>query len=567
MHPPTRLAGRGGVPTALLLAFGLALVPSGCTDAARDARAAEGDGVSQDDLGSALVARLDTLSDATIDSVYARPATPLWVDDGGLTATGRSALDALTRGEAEGIATTRYGVDELRALEADRSSTQSDLARLEVDITRALSLFTRDLALGVVASTGFEPGWELDSLDNGALPAAPANGEAVLDRLNTLRPQTEQYGRLQDVLASLGEIREQGGWPAVRLADGTFQVGDSAAAVGRLRARLLQSASADERRLAAEGGQRPERFDAALGQSLSSFQGRHDIELDGVLGPGTAEQLDVPVEARITEVELALERWRWLPADLGPLAVVVNTPERRVHVVQDGAVTLSMKSIIGQRDWRTALFQDEMEEIVVNPYWNIPETILGAETLPKALADADYLRENDFEVVDPETGEVVPLEDVRWDEVAIDSIAPDSTVVRGFPYRIRQRPGGKNALGTMKFMFPNEHAIYLHDTPADHLFHERLRTFSHGCVRLERPVELAHLLLRESSSHSPSEFDSLLASGEEHVLLLEPVPVYLIYQTVWVDESGAPTFTPDVYDRNTEARQALASAMAPPVER
>lgn len=170
-------------------------------------------------------------------------------------------------------------------------------------------------------------------------------------------------------------------------------------------------------------------------------------------------------------------------------------------------------------------------------------------------------------MVDLETQEVVPLDDVRWDEVAIDAVGPDSTVLRGFPYRIRQKPGDKNALRAMKFMFPNEHAIYLHDTPADHLFHERLRTLSHGCVRLEQPVELAHILLRESSTHSPSEFDALLASGEEHVLPLDPVPVYLIYQTVWVDESGVPTFTPDVYDRNTEARQALTSAMAPGTDR
>ncbi|MEX2471603.1 MAG: L,D-transpeptidase family protein [Gemmatimonadota bacterium] len=132
---------------------------------------------------------------------------------------------------------------------------------------------------------------------------------------------------------------------------------------------------------------------------------------------------------------------------------------------------------------------------------------------------------------------------------------------------MRQKPGDKNALGAMKFMFPNEHAIYLHETPADHLFHERLHTLSHGCVRLEQPVELAHILLRESSTHSPSEFDVLLASGEEHVLPLDPGPVYLIHQTVWVDESGVPTFTPDVYDRNTEARQALTSAMAPGTDR
>lgn len=564
MHRRTTTAGPGRVFPALLFVLGLTLTTSGCAGDARGARA--DDGESGDDLGTTLGARLDALSDASLDSVYARPPKPLWVDDGGLTATGRTALDALDGAAAEGIATTRYGLDELRALASDADRTRSELAQLEIDVTRALALFAQDLADGVAASNGFQPGWELDSLDNGGLPQSPGNGEAVLERLNLLRPQIEQYGRLQDVLAGLQEIRGRGGWPAVRLAEGALEVGDSAAVVTRLRARLLESLNADERRLAAEGEGTPGRFDAALERSLSAYQARHDIEEDGTFGPATAEQLDAPVEDRIAEVELALDRWRWLPGDLGSLAVVVNTPERRVHVVQDGVVTLSMRSIVGQYDWKTVLFQDAMEEIVVNPYWNIPESILKAETLPKALADPDYLRTNDFELVDLQTHEVVPLDDVRWDEVAIDAVGPDSTVLRGFPYRIRQKPGEMNALGAMKFMFPNEHAIYLHDTPADHLFHERLRTLSHGCVRLEQPVQLAHILLRESSTHSPSEFDALLASGEEHVLPLDPVPVYLIYQTVWVDEAGVPIFTPDVYDRNTEARQALTSAMASGME-
>lgn len=275
--------------------------------------AAEGKGedVSGDDLSAALTVRLDDLSKASLDSVYARPPIPLWLEDGGLTATGRAVLDALDSAAAEGIATTRYGVDELRALESHTDRTPSDLARLEIDLTRALALYAQDLASGVAASTGFEPGWELDSLDNGALPQSPRNGEAVLERLSLLRPQIEQYGRLQEVLAGLHEIRGRGGWPAVRLGEGALEVGDSAAAVARLRARLLESLNADERRLAAEGEGIPGRFDAALERSLSSFQLRHDTEEDGTFGPATARQLDVSVEDRIAEVELALDRWRW----------------------------------------------------------------------------------------------------------------------------------------------------------------------------------------------------------------------------------------------------------------
>ncbi|HUE96569.1 MAG TPA: L,D-transpeptidase family protein, partial [Longimicrobiaceae bacterium] len=324
--------------------------------------------------------------------------------------------------------------------------------------------------------------------------------------------------------------------------------------------RLRQSLSEDERRLASEGEGHPAVFDEALLQSLSSFQGRHDIVRDSVLGPETIEVLNTSVEDRIAAVEVALERWRWLPADLGDLAVLVNTPGREVHVLKDGVPHLSMKVIIGQQEWETVLFQGEMDEIVVNPYWHIPESIMKSETLPKALADDNYLVDNDFEIISFDTGEVVPMESVRWDDVVINSVGPDSVIVEGFPYRIRQKPGDKNALGTVKFLFPNEFAIYLHDTPAGHLFDERLRTFSHGCVRVERPVELAHLLLNERSTHSPQDYDSYLASREEHVMVLDPVPTYLIYQAVWVDDEGVPTFMPDVYGRNAEARAALDAA-------
>ncbi len=548
-----------GLGSAKWLVVALAVFAAGCDHASGNSRSG-GDAVAAGDLSAALASRLDSLSDPSLDSVYTSPAAPLWVDESGLTSLGQSALDRLSATEGEGIAPSRYGLTDFPAMEGGERISVTDLARLETSLTSSLLFLARDLAQGVVASTSWDHGWRVDSLDHVSLPVMLASGEPILDLVQEVRPKARQYQQLQEVLVELKERRDAGGWARLEVADTVLEVGDSSGVVIQLRDRLRMSLSAEEARLAAEGGGQPALFDEALMQSLSSFQGRHDIERDGVLGPGTIEVLNTPVEERITAVELALERWRWLPADLGDLAVLVNTAGRAVHVLEDGAPRLSMKAIIGELESETLLFQGEMDEIVVNPYWNIPESIMKSETLPNALADGNYLRDNDFEIVDFETGSVVPLDAVSWSDVVVDQVGPDSVTVEGFPYRIRQKPGDKNALGTVKFLFPNEFAIYLHDTPAGDLFDERLRTFSHGCVRVERPVELAHLLLNERSTHSPGEYDSYLATREEHSMALDPVPTYLIYQTVWVDDAGVPTFMPDVYGRDAEARAALDAA-------
>ncbi|MCA1792048.1 MAG: L,D-transpeptidase family protein, partial [Thioalkalivibrio sp.] len=367
----------------LVVALGLTI--AGCDQAVGSARLSEAS-VSATDLSVALASRLASLSDPTLDSVYSRPATPLWVNEQGLSSLGHSALDRLSASEGEGIAPSRYGLAELAALESDERVSAADLARLETSLTTGLVLLARDLAQGVVASTSWDHGWRIDSLDHISLPVMLASGEPILDLLQEVRPKTRQYEQLQGVLLELEERRSAGGWTRLEAVDTALEVGDSSRVVAQLRDRLRESLSENERRLAAEGAGRPALFDDALGQSLSWFQGRHDIERDGVLGPETIEELNTPVEDRITAVELALERWRWLPADLD-FALLVNTPGREVHVLEDGAPRLSMKAIIGQWDWKTVLFQGQTDEIVVNPYWHIPESIMKSETLPNALAD------------------------------------------------------------------------------------------------------------------------------------------------------------------------------------
>lgn len=495
-------------------------------------------------LTEAVMARVDSLDSTTLDELYAADRPVLfWVAGDGLTDDGTRAFQVLAEIESEGLDPRRYNVPRLRELAGTENADEHTLAELETELSQGLATLTGDLARGRLRRADFDPGWEVDTKDDPSLPDSVAGGRAILDNLDAVRPHFEQYERLRAVLADLREIRDAGGFTEVPTEE-VFEVGDSAPVVATLRARLGESLSPEEQRLARSGQGRPEVYDESLARAVELFQTRNGIRRDSVLGPATAHELNTSIEDRIREVEVALERWRWLPADLGSPSVFVNTPGLRVHAIRNGAPELTMKVIIGQRDWKTMLFQDVMEQVVVNPYWNVPENILVEDILPKLEENPNYLRENDFEVVSRETWEPVPM--------------GSADLSRYDRYLLRQKPGEQNSLGYVKFRFPNDHAIYLHDTPADDLFDQRIRTFSHGCIRVERPTELAHWVFEHGTDLPPSRFDEMKASGERHEVAVDrEMPVYIAYQTVWVDEAGVPTFHPDLYDRNPRVMAAL----------
>ena len=228
-----------------------------------------------------------------------------------------------------------------------------------------------------------------------------------------------------------------------------------------------------------------------------------------------------------------LERWRWLPRDLGDRHILVNIPEYRLEVWDHGQVPLAMRVVVGKQDTPTPIFSDEMTYVVFSPYWNVPPDIAQGETLPAILADPAFLQRQNMEVLD-ETGKPV-------DPASIDLSDPSK-------YRFRQRPGSANSLGLVKFMFPNQFNVYLHDTPADSLFSRASRSFSHGCVRLEKPLALARYVLRDQPEWTEEQIEEAMHAGEEeHVKLKRPIPVYLGYWTARVSSDGVLQFRNDVY--------------------
>jgi murein L,D-transpeptidase YcbB/YkuD len=263
-------------------------------------------------------------------------------------------------------------------------------------------------------------------------------------------------------------------------------------------------------------------------------------------GNGGADGSGIPLTARIQQIAMNMDRWRWLPRDLGDRYLIVNVPAFRLDAIEDGRSVLAMKVVVGRKDNPTPLLADEMTTIVFSPYWNIPPDIVQNETLPHVLKDAAYLDRNNIEIVSAASDQTpVDPRSVDWNDA--DAAAK---------LRFRQKPGEGNSLGLVKFLFPNHYNVYLHDTPAQSLFNRIERDFSHGCVRVERPMDLAKYVLRDERSWTEEKIDQAMHAGSERsVALKQPLAVYLVYFTAW-EANGSVRFADDVYgyDRGQAGR-------------
>jgi L,D-transpeptidase YcbB len=347
---------------------------------------------------------------------------------------------------------------------------------------------------------------------------AESPGE-IVKTLRSLDPPHPDYQRLTQALASHRAIAAKGGWGAV--PDGPdLKKGDRGPRVAALRNRLSTPGV--------------DAFDDALAAAVSRFQQRHGLEVTGKVDEETLAELNVPVQDRIKQIQVNMERWRWLPGTFGDRYILVNVPEFRLDLVEAGKTAFTMRVVVGKDQSRTPAFSDKMTYIELNPAWNIPDSIANAEIWPKVASNPGYLASHNMEVIP------------------------------GSDNRLRQRPGADNPLGKLQFMFPNEFDIYLHDTPADHLFNKAERDFSHGCIRLEKPVELASYLLRGDPEWTPETLQAAIDSGEQKTITLErPLPVHILYWTAWVEPNGTVQFRKDIYGHDAQLEEALAKE--PPV--
>jgi len=331
--------------------------------------------------------------------------------------------------------------------------------------------------------------------------------------LASLPPPSSRYAELQSVLARYQALAAAGGWQVVP-AGPTLRAGADDPRVPALRRRLAVEVAG-----VAPGGGTV--FDAGLVQALTAFQASHGLDPDGVLGPATLAELNVPVEARLAQIRANMERRRWTSRTEAPRRIEVNIADQSLVLFEDGRPSLTMRTVVGRPANRTPMFDDVVERVVFNPPWNVPRSIATKEILPKLAKDPGYLARNNF-VVQPGAGSV--------------------------SVRLQQRPGPESALGLYKFDLPNAFDVYLHDTPAKTLFARAQRAFSHGCVRVEKPAELARTLLASHPNWPESAIQAALDSGKTTFAPLQaPVPVSFGYWTVFVDASGAPQFRRDLY--------------------
>ncbi|HET9982861.1 MAG TPA: L,D-transpeptidase family protein [Longimicrobiales bacterium] len=469
-----------------------------------------------------------------------------WTDGETLLPQGEQLYAAIGRARDDGLDPRSYGWDLAHEMVVRLDSTTlSDerraalLGELDLVLTEGFSRYARDLIQGTVDPRKGGLDWRIPrdtTLEEDVLKAVRT--EAADRVVARLRPAVPYYGRLVRALARYRAVEAGGGWPQVPAPERPVRPGRAGGAtLVALRRRLLVADDTGESRLARYGEAHPDLFDDSLHAALAHFQSRNAIDEDGALGANTLRELNHSVQDRIADLRLSLDRWRWLPRELGKRYIVVNVAGFELEMIEDGRPMEIMNVVVGKEGWDTPIFSDTMESLIVNPSWNVPVSIARAEVLPALRRDPGYLHAHHFDVV---KGERV-----------VDASTVDLS--RAGTYRFRQRPGPDNALGRLKFMLPNNDNIYLHDTPAGQLFSRTDRAFSHGCIRVERPQELARALLRRVTDTPPEGLDAILAGGAETTIRFrEGVPVYILYFTAWVDEDGTVRFLHDVYGRDEE---------------
>jgi L,D-transpeptidase YcbB len=484
--------------------------------------------------------------------LYARfQHSPLWLEKGGLDKDRAEALtNALLNATSDGLRIDDYPLSEVAhavsAVRATNQPTAEQLADADVLLTAAYASLGEDLLVGQVDPKTVGQSWHIDARDENVDSALVRTlVKLPLDKaINAMRPNDEEYAALQKELARFREVVSKGGWKPIP-AGKPLKRGqsDSPERIAALRARLaaegisVPEASAASNAALADSGAKTTRssparsgavFDDGLASAIAQFQARHGINVDSSLGKETLDALNVPAEYRLGQIAANLERTRWLPRALGSRYIYVNVPAFQLRAFDKGEPVLEMKVIVGQEyeDKATPVFSDSMETVVFRPYWNITPDIQAKEIEPKLASNPGYLAANDMEYYND-----------------------------GGQRRIRQRPGPKNSLGFVKFLFPNDFNIYLHDTPNHELFDKDVRAFSHGCIRVEKPDELAQWVL----GWDATKVEQAMREGADNrgVKLPQKIPVYIAYGTTYVRD-GQLFFGNDLYHRD----DALVKAMA-----
>jgi murein L,D-transpeptidase YcbB/YkuD len=447
----------------------------------------------------------------------------------------------LRAADEDGLDPAAYPSAQLAKLAAAAPDTDArGKGVVELVFSTAFLEYASDLRVGRILPRKVDPDFFLQdkSIDPLAALTGAAGAETLGAFLAAWQPQSPDYAALRAALAKYRAIGKAGGWPTVPLGP-SLKPGADDPRVPALRARLAVT----DGPLGPDSGTH---YDDALEAVVQAFQARHGVDPDGVVGNGTIAALNVPVADRIAEIVVAMERWRWMPDNLGRDHVIVNIAGYDLQLVKDGRLADRMAVVVGRPYSRTPVFSNAIKYVELNPYWNLPTDIAIKEELPILQRNPAGLGAAGFEAV--QGGRAIPVTAIDWSRYS----------AANFPFQLRQGPGPKNALGRAKFVFPNKFDVYLHDTPARTLFDKSDRAFSHGCIRLSRPLDLAEEVLADVPGWNRARINEVVAGGNNTVVnLVHPLPVHITYLTAWV-ANGQVNFRSDIYEQDAKLIEALA---------
>lgn len=489
------------------------------------------------------------LEPALTKRFYEQSPEPVWSRHGAIFSQRvRKLLKAADQLISDGFDPRRYQIPTVRSfvLEGQKNPDDAFLAAADVLLTDTFLRYANALLYGQADPKKLYADWFLkpDKGDPVAVLAS-ALDENLIDRmLLDLVPRDAGYVQLRSALKRYRELKAKGGWPQLPRLGKKWEPGAQGPHIEVLRKRLQASGELEAGDVA-----NPEFFDAKLKKALMRFQRQNGLNEDGIVGPNTWRALNRTVDERIRQIKVNMERYRWMPRDFAERYVFVNIPEYQVRFIEKGRTKFTMRSIVGKRNWRTPVFSDELEFIVINPRWNVPPKIAKEEMIPKARKDPSYFARAHFNIYKKENGR----------RVKVDPMEVDWSQAEASDFFFSQRAGGGNSLGRLKFMFPNQHSIYLHDTPSKYLFERDRRAYSHGCVRIEKPLDFAELVLEGSDPKwDQARIKQAIQSGQrQKVRLPKTIPILIYYLTAWVEADGSLQFRDDVYGYDEKLARAL----------
>lgn len=461
--------------------------------------------------------------------------SPIWDRQKQIT----SFLNLLEKADSEGLSPSDYHLYSLKRLVTSKS--KDDIAKCDILMTDAFLLYISHLSSGKVDPSQYTARWNagVRSINLSAYLHQLGN-EKVADIIAEISPHAAEYNRLKRALKKYRQISQHHSWQRIEISK-NIEPGDKDQRITVIRKRLktlgflVNSKSAE-----------PDIYDDTLKNAVLAFQRHHGIVADGIIGTQTIEMLNITPENMVGRIRVNMERWRWLPPDLGRYYVFVNSANFELKVVKNGKAISKNRVIVGRPYRKTPILSSQIEYLVFNPSWIIPRGILTKDILPLVRKNVRYLKKEHIRVIN-DNGRFVDPKTIDWND---NNLADE--------YLFRQDAGKNNSLGRIKFVFPNSYSIYLHDTPAKELFNSRKRTFSSGCIRVEKALDLAHLLLDDEIYWSMDYIQLVVQSGNyQMVPLRTKPPIYVTYFTFWVGDDGSYQLRKDIYQRDPRVLSAL----------